>query len=119
MCQFLLISFDWLLPYLLFFLFRLSWPAIIILIAYSVIRGNNKAKQFTKQWAEKNGWQLVEFSWQWRKSPFEGPRRRGESYYQFAVVDKKGQLRRGWVRYYAAPFRNWDQEIKWVENADG
>jgi len=105
------------LTFLLMIGIRLAFPAIIALIGYQAIRTNNKARELTKQWAEENGWELVEFSWRWNKGPFKEWRRRGDAYYQFAVVDKKGRRRAGWVRYFIRTFGGWDQDVMWAESA--
>ena len=99
-------------------LFHLVWPAFIGLFIYQIIRGNNKAREAMELWAEENGWQLVEFSWQWRKGPFEEFRQRGDSYYRFVVSDNNGQKQTGWARYRYSLFKRLGPEIKWVRNAE-
>ena len=116
MCLLILLSLEDVLVYALMIGIYLAFPAFFALLGYTLIRNNNKARELTRQWAEENGCQLMEFSWQWSKGPFTEWRRRGDSYYRFAVMDKRGQKRTGWVRYFTRIFGDWDQDIVWTEN---
>lgn len=117
MCQLFLLILRDLSVYLLLTFLWLAWPGAIALAVYSIIRGNNKARKATEKWAERNGWQLTEFSWQWNKGPFTKWRRRGENYYQFAILDNEGQRLNGWVRYYDSLYGSKEWEVKWAEVA--
>ncbi len=73
-------------------------PFVIALVAFSMFWRSSRSRLIVKDWAQKNGYQLVSSNYCvfWR-GPFWFTSR-GQTVYRVIVRDQQGTLRSGWVR---------------------
>ncbi len=80
-------------------------------------RSTAKSKERIAQWAEANGWRLLEFEHRFDTGPFGGIHWKGQMYFEFVVTDQRGKRHTGWAHFDHSLFGGGRYEVKWIETS--
>jgi len=80
-------------------------------------RSTAKSKERIAQWAEANGWRLLEFEHRFDTGPFGGIHWKAQMYFEFVVTDQRGKRHTGWAHFDHSLFGGGRYEVKWIETS--
>lgn len=94
----------------------LFFTAFAVVAVASMAWHLNRSRNILQQWADKNGYQLIEAKYAYFfKGPFFWTSSKNQSVYRVQVRDETGGIRNGWVRCGSWLWGDWSNQtqVRW------